>query len=414
GISNSVAALKWVMEHLNDEWQQQASSGISLFGQRSEYRQHISGAVLQSIEQRPWRAVLRIWPHLSVWRAFPPPADPELARGVRYLGLADSPFGSGQAETDNLLLRCRVAPSWFGDLHEPQQTLLVGEIDSGKTATALLLAYDSLRKRDAFPVYYPITPDDLQLDDLASVLTHTLIHYLAVTPSDFLKQKVAGRAAIAHLLARYVPTNLSLHLHQAGLPSTGDGAKMIKEIENLTRSSSFDDPLPDGELLVLLSEARPRGFQYTVVLLDVQEQAGKDESVLPSQYLESLLNLNDALARIGVFIKAFLPDTFQEHLRQQNDRPFVTLDWSKNDLSSLLESRLKQFGDDTLAAWCDPREGDLSPDSRLVRAAQGTPSGLICMGNELLRHIGQKQRLLTARDLNDILGPLPQLDETES
>ncbi len=414
GVSNSVAALEWVIECLDDEWQQQAFDGISLLGRRPQYRRHIGGAVLQNIERRPWCAVLRIWPHLSVWCDFAPSVDPELVKGVRYLGLSGSPFGPGQAEIDNLLPRCRVAPPWLEDLHQARQTLLVGGVGSGKTATALLMVYDSLQRRDAFPVYYPAAPGDLQMDDLASVLTHTLIHYLAVTPSGFLKQRVAGRAAIAHLLARYAPTNLSLRLHQAGLPSTGDGAEMLKEIEYLTQDNSFEEPLPGDELLALLSEARPRGFQYTIILLDVQEQAGgDDEGASSDKYLESLLELSDKLARIGLFVKAFLTDTFRERLRQQSDRLTVALDWSEDDLSELLENRLKQFGDDTLAAWCDPREGELSPDDRLVSAAEGTPGGLIHKGNELLQRIGQTGRRLRARDLDDVLGPQPDEDEVD-
>lgn len=48
-------------------------------------------------------------------------------------------------------------------------------------------------------------------------------------------------------------------------------------------------------------------------------------------------------------------------------------------------------------------ESPSSPDQRLVRAAGGTPGGLIRRGNDLLRRIGQRQRLLTARDLDEIL-----------
>ena len=407
GPEHSGDVLLWAVEQLDDEWRQKASNGVSLLVQQPEYRQYITGAVLQAIEQRPWRAILQAWSHVSLWRGFPPAADPELARGLRYLGLKSNPFGSGQAETDTLLRKSRIAPPWLEDLHGPRSALLVGGPGSGKTATALLLAYDNLQRHDAFPVYYPATPDALRLDDLAQVLAQTLPRYLVIVPAGFLKRAVAGRSAIAHLLARYVSPNLALCFHQAGLPSTGED-KLLREIEDLTHGCSFQKPLTDNELLALLSEARPRGFQYTIMLLDVQRQTDEGENTSSEQCLQSLLDLSDALARVCVFIKIFLPDTFQKSLRRaQLPLEPTQLQWSNDDLFRLLKNRLKQFGDETLVAWCDPREGYLSPDSRLVRAAQGTPGGLIRKGNELLRRIGQTQHRLTVDDLDDVLGYYP-------
>jgi len=413
GARDSVYALLWARENLDDDWRQKAFAGIQQFGRRSEYRQHIPGEVLLDAEQSSWRAILRPWPHVSPWRGFPPSADPELAKGLRFLRLESSPFGSGEAETDTLLLTCRVAPPWLGDLRGPRPALLVGAPGSGKTATALLLAYDDLRERETFPVYRPITSGALRLSEVARVLAQTLLCYLATTPADFLKREVAGRGAIAHLLIRYAPPNLALCFHQAGLPFTGE-RKLLQEIDGLTQCCSFRKPLTDNGLLALLGEARPRGFRYTTFLLDVQTEIDEGEDTSSDRYLQSLLDLSDRLARVAVFVKAFLPGTFQQALRRARLPEPVSLEWSDDDLSMLLEDRLKQFGDETLAAWCDPREGDLSPDSRLLNAAQGTPGSLMRKGNELLRRIGQTQRLLTARDLDEVLGPAPaQPDEAE-
>jgi hypothetical protein len=77
-------------------------------------------------------------------------------------------------------------------------------------------------------------------------------------------------------------------------------------------------------------------------------------------------------------------------------QPLEALKWSDDDLFALLKNHLAQFGDETLAAWCGAREGDLSPDSHLVSAAKGTSGCLIHKGNELLRRIGHTQHLLTA------------------
>jgi hypothetical protein len=181
---------------------------------------------------------------------------------------------------------------------------------------------------------------------------------------------------------------------------------MLQEIETLAQDNACQESLSDGELLALLGEARPHGFRYTMLLLDVQERAGKTNIDL-----QTLLDLSAALARVGVFTKIFLPSTFQKQLHKQRKRlslDWIVLQWSDDNLSTLLKRRLAQFGKDTLASWCDP--GCPSPDRRLICAAQGIPGGLIRKGNELLRCVGRNQRLLTARDLDKILGP-PWTDE---
>jgi hypothetical protein len=293
--------------------------------------------------------------------------------------------------------------------------LIAGAPGSGKTATALLLAYEGLRDRDAFPIYYPVTWGEasllpsLQLDKIAQVYVRTLLGYLASTPRAFLEQKGACKAAIAHLLARYIgnDTYLALRLHQAGLPHMGDGARILREIESLIQGGSFQKPLADDELLVLLGGACPYGFRYMMLLLDVQERASVGEVVSSDACLRRLIGLIDILARIGIFVKAFLPDVTLDRLGGQLSVKPLLLEWSDSDLLGLLERRLTRLGIDSLAAWCDPEARALSPDSWLVSAAQGTPGGLIRKGNELLRCIGQNHRHLTAQDLDDILGSLP-------
>ena len=419
---SSVVTLEWAREHLDDYWQHKAWDGLLLLiRQCSEYRGIISSGVLQAIEQRRWHAVLRVWLHLSLWRGFPPATDSEVASSLRCLGLESSPFGSGQAETDTLLLTCRVDSPWFEELRKPQPALLTGVGGSGKTATALLLAYDGLHNQDAFPVYYPVTSGSFELDEIARTLAQTLLHYLAVSPAGFLKRGVTGKSAIAHLLARYACPNLALRFHQAGLPCIGDGAKVFREIETLIQGSLFQGPLSDGELLALLSEARPYGFRYTMILLDVQEQIGSDEGTASDSSLRPLLDLSEALARIGVFVKTFLPDTFQEVLGQHSDQllvELISLQWSEKDLFSLLDKRLETVKTANNERF--EQVGLASAEAKVVfrehmKAAQGTPGGLIRKGNELLRRIGRTQRRLTAQDLDDILGPLPaQSDEAES
>lgn len=431
----SAKALEWAKECLDDEWQQKALNGLLLLGTYPEYRQHIASRALQDIEQGPWHAIFRAWPHISFWRGLPPPTDPETAKGLDYLGLKSNPFGSEEAEADTLLLTCTVDPPWLEELHTPQPAVLTGPLGSGKTATALLLARDSLQEQDAFPVYYPAALGDLRLERFAQALAKTLLHYLVVTPVGFLKCRVAEKTAMACLVARHTCSSLPICLHRAGLPLAGDGAKMLKEIELLVQDGSPHKILTDEELLTLLSKARPHGFQHTMLLLDVHEQAGKSKDTVLDLRLQSLLDLSDRLMRVGVFIKAFLPDAFQEPLERRGVIPTLVQWLDKDssgegrDLSTLLENYLKQAGEVNLTAWCNMRdlqdnyvqqsgrdamtawyevtEGEASPNNRLLKAARGTPGGLIHKGKELLRHIGREQRHLMARDLDMILGPLP-------
>lgn len=412
GYQRSVEALEWTYKELDDDLRSQALMRLVLLNRQPGYRRYIANDTLRILEETRQCAALRAWPHLSLWRDLPLPITGCAAKGLEYLGRENSPFGSGQAETDTLLLKRQIAvsPPWLAFLQEPRPVLFIGSSGSGKTASALLTVYDNFKKgKNGFPVYFPITYSIPELNEVAKVTAKTLLHYLAAVPAAFLKCSTDKRSAIAHLLVRYMHPKLTLRFHQAGLPRGGEGSKVLKEIEGLTQKSSFQDPLADYDLLALLSQARPRSFRYSIVLLDVQEKV--DETGVAT-----LFKMSDALARGGVFVKSFLPDTslVREQIDQLSIEP-IELHWSDDLLLELLGNYLQNFGDDSLAAWCDPElrarglapENFLSPDERLVRAAEGTPGGLIRKGNELLCCIGQNQHALTASDLDDILGPLP-------
>lgn len=421
----SVRALEWGLEHLDDEWKQKAAYGLVLLGQHPEHRPQASGQALQGVQQRFWRAILRPWPHISLWREFPAPVSAEVLQGLSYLGVESIPFGSGEAETDTLLLRCRVDPPWLPKLRQPVPAFVTGAPGSGKTATALLLAHDSLREQNAFPVYFPASLDEMELLRVAQVLARTLVCYLAVAPESFLKCGVAEKTAMAYLLARSERSDLPFRFHQAGLPRTGDGLKMLQEIEALAPEASLREPVTDQDWLALLGEARPYGFRCTILLVDIRQPTGGKG--VTGVALRPLLELSEELARIGVFVKAFLPAPFRLPLQECGVTP-VPLQWSVRDLSTLLENYLKRAGEDNLNAWCDLRdlqghyvqqtggdantawcevtEGEASPKARLIRSAQGNPRVLIRKGNELLERVGVTGHLLEAQDLDEILGTL--------
>lgn len=413
GLSETAAALEWGYKRLDEDWRLKVREPLLNLSRRPEYSPFVTSTIIQNIQDKPWHAILQRWPHISLWRDAPLLVDIEIERALRFLRLQGCPFGLTQAETDILLLACRVDLPRLRDLRATRSAMVIGAAGSGKTATALLLVYDSLRSHDRFPVYYPVelvaTKLSAQLDGVARALSKTLLNYLAVRPREFLKRDVAGRAVIAHLFGRYIGTGnyLALLLHEAGLPEVGDGLEMLEGIERLAKDASFTTSLNDSEVLVRMSEAYPQGFQHALVLMDVQ-QHGSNGAVVTAEFVDTLLDLRNRLARVGVVVKIFLPDLFQGLLPEAGVQPSVRLEWGDEELLELLKNRLAKFGDDSLAAWCDPEARSRSPDERLVNAAQGTPGGLIEKGNELLRRIGQTQRLLTEEDLSEILGPLPE------
>lgn len=398
GSDESAKALKWAYDHLDDEWRQRIPERAVRLGQ--------SGAdIVREMNNMLWNAILRPWTGISLWRNLPPTIEPGVAEGLDILGLENNPFGPECAEKDTLLLASRVDPPGWEDLSKPQPVFAIGEAGSGKTAAALLIAYDALYgpTRDVFPVYYPVagTPD---LWGVARALAQTLLCYLALMPDAFLRCPVSGRTAMSHVMVLCVPPDLASQFHLAGLPSTGKGKEVLSQIEELAQGRTFQQSLNDDDLVTLLGDARPHGFRFTTLLTDMQGTGGA------SLEAETLIGLSERLAQVGVFIKAFLPDSFRAHLESRG-LLFVTLRWEDDLLHKLLEARLKSVGAQVaydpragekaslLGTWCDLREGDLSLDSRLIQAAHGTPRGLFDKGNALLRRIGERGRPLRRADL---------------
>ena len=210
--SRPAHVLEWTLENLDDDWRQKTWQGFLSLSNLPAYAIHIDGRRLQQAQQRQWVQILRCSPQISLWHRLPPTPDMALASGLCYVGLQVPPFGNAVAETDSALLKTRISPNWWKDIHLLETALYTGDKGAGKTATALWMAYDArTADQPAFPVYWRGTPDQLQFEALARSLAHTLLHYLAVTPEDFLKSSIGRKASMAHLLGRYfAPAGLSL------------------------------------------------------------------------------------------------------------------------------------------------------------------------------------------------------------
>ncbi len=391
----------------DEEWQGQIRA---LLGHPELQRLNL----LEALEGEPLKAILGLHPDLALWPPFHPRPGPEVEQGLRALDMPASPFGPGIAEKDTLLMSHGVdLPMHVMErLRAPEPVLLSGPSGSGKTGVALLSVRTSLLGRHSFPVYCRPAVGELpgwRLEDVARATARTLLRYLAVTPSAFLQREIEGKAAIAYLLARFVGAGADLvpHFQRAGLPSVGPGRQMLAELEPLTQSASASLSLGEGDLLMLLGEARPHGFSHMTIWLDVQ--VGEDQQgATCDDGLSVLLGLLTTLERRGVLVKAFLPaEVFKKPLRHLGKKAPVEpipLEWSGDELRHLLVRRLARFGYDSLAAWCIPGETVPDADQRLVERANGSLRRLMELGNALLRRIGQRGNKLTAADLDQVLG----------
>jgi hypothetical protein len=213
---------------------------------------------------------------------------------------------------------------------------------------------------------------------------------------------------MSHLLARYFAPRLDYHFRMAGVPEVGDGTQMVQEIERLAQSAPTDASLSENELLNLLRQARPRPFDATLILLDVQSTPQD-----PRPWGRRLSTWCERLGHAGVFVKMFMPPTqasAMTTLTKSLGIPHYNLTFSPANLTAILEQRLKHSGENALREWCDPVIRPSLPDLDvwIVHAAEGKPGRMFRLGNELIRRIGQKQALLTLDDLIDILGDPPE------
>jgi len=405
GIEQVQNSLWWCWRRLDKEWQRQIVDLLLVMTPTYQF------TFPELVEQRLWKSMLRVWTDLALWPPFKPRMGGEVEHGLQVLGLSTSPFGPGRAEEDTLLIPCRVNLPVMERLRTPKPALVVGPSGSGKTATALLFVLDALRKRDTFPVYWRSSSTKLvsmRVANVAQAIAQTLLSHMAVEPTAFREHEIEGKAAIAHLVARYLGTgaDLALRFYQAGLPQVGTGHQVMEEIGALVRDVSFDTSIGEDELLMLLAEARLYGFPHTTVLLDVQTDDAQGRTV-SNACLSSFLGLLTTLERRGVFVKAFLPaEAFEEPLQRLGEGVTVEqirLAWSPDELRQMLSNRLALFDYDSLVQWCVPGGVDLKPDERLVKRAAGSPRRLVELGNALLQRIGRTGSKLTAYGLNQAL-----------
>ncbi len=379
--SKQIDAFRWAYDHLDEDWQSRAATALIGLGE-----------AVPEWTDKAWFAILGIWPEVTLGKGLISIPDRCILLGLHYLGLGINPFGSEKAEMD--LPKAWVTPTWWKELASLSGGLFFTVPGGGRTAAAILLTYDALLNRTAFPVYCRVATARLDLEDLARWTAQAIARYISLFPASFTECPPGTKAAIKRLLSGYLSTDPLLYLQQAGLPSVREGRKVAEEFRAyLPGPPSL--PLSQPDLLILLSQARPAVFPRTLILVDVQRGL-ETKSVLPYFYA-----LSDLLARAGVILQVFLAVS-------PSDNPPMYgkfLEWSDDDLHDLLRRRLSLFSsDETLDTWCDLRVWKSpSAEERLVAAAAHNPRRLIRLGNALLRRIGERALRLQPEDVDEVL-----------
>jgi hypothetical protein len=394
GTGITAQSLIWAWRILDENWQQQI-------------RPMLDEPLLKKIEASQWQAILKPWRQICFWKSGYSSTSPDVAKALELLELQRNPFGSEQAEQDELLFETWV--DWAWPLETPQTQIIVGKQGSGKTALALGTVRASVCAKTAFPIYVSDCPTEptrrAQLNHLARATARTLLHFVAFYPRSFLEQDIASRSAIAYLLGVYIGVgkDLSLQFQKAGLEPIGEGKRMLQELERLLLGASLTLP-PEDEMIAMLSTARPHGFPYTIILADLPEVSPITASTLDDT-ARALLDLSTSFHGEPLYLKIFLP-TELNALALNND--VIRLEWSEKQLQTLLGNRLGIAVVKSLNAWCNPEAANSDPDQHLIQAAQGLPGRLIYLGNKLFARLAAHSDYpkITVQDLDDVLGKL--------
>ncbi len=387
----------------------------------------VDSDLLVVLEKRYRSSVVKVWPQMTYWQ---PIETPDLAANedVKYKNLRRtiSPFGTPKAEHDGFIVQSHyvkfkdstVKENYlYDEITRDYPIIILGKGAWGKTASAIWLLEQAINRKitalkgtnnpPIFPVYCPI---DIKgnLNDIATSFSLAILNYLAFEPTGFFQRSEVGKSSIAHLLSTYVASsgNLTLRFREAGLPKTGIGAELNEEITSLMQGIDLLAPIKEVDLLKLLSESFPFGFEKTWFILDFQ---GELESNKPDT-VKNCLDLLQKIGQAGIITKSFMSYK-KDYIRDFVNTPVPVreLKWQYDDLKGLIELRTGLTGmGSSISEWCEPDarypRSPFAPEKRLINASGGTPRGVIQKANQLLKRIGEKQSSLSVDDLDEILG----------
>ncbi len=332
------------------------------------------------------------WP--ALWSSTErPQANRKVSGWLKDVSLDFNPFGPEVAEHDPYL-------PWYitQTVYEAAQTtgamIVTGAPGVGKTATALMLAYDcghppaNPRTAGTFPVYCAprLASTTTQkgrstLYPLVRTTTRELLTYLSLRPEGLLNLPTYRRDAIRRLLTLvYAGSEALLSFELGRLPIT-----VQKALALTPPLKGMDQPphLHDEEWLALLPETLPAGFDHYLWLVDAPDHVIPDLPDTLSINLSQLMDWAIYLPSIDIHLKLFISEQKLERLTIPAGIYIVHLEWKDKDLKQMLDDRVRQAGVDSLMALCGPSV-ETNCEEKLIQAAQSSPRRLIQLGNALI------------------------------
>jgi hypothetical protein len=350
-----------------------------------------------------------------------------------------NPFAALTAEKDSLLFwlpgvneylsprTVEQKPRWYKEWREKyrnagdtrQTSYVIGEQGAGKTAAALLTAYEVVvglgegnePPGSVLPIYWPLSLVDndiaSQLRQFARIFARSVAVYYAMNPQSYLKSDIRRQKTIAYLFAQCIgkDAELELFFYQNRLRSSRLPDEFLKQIESHTQGiqSQGLSHLPTEDLLQLLSNALPSTFQHLDVLIDVQHN-----EPLSNTEAKSIQSLVETIASISRQVHGFLPSTPgpEQHLPKGS---IVHIKWTDNEVREMLRERLLVIDATlgTLNVLCDHRDVNIEDATqRIIEASRLSPRRLMYIGQQLINRIEEHGRLLLQDDIDAILGSL--------
>jgi hypothetical protein len=358
---------------------------------------------------------------LDLWPSASPTEPQEVVKWLsESVELAFNPFSPELAELDPRLKDYYTRGNIFKSIGGRRPTLVLGQAGSGKTAAALLLAYDCEdpplrpREQNIFPVYWSPnllnTDNDSFLLKVACLTAQAITRYVAHRPDGFLKLSKPRRYGIVRLLSAFVtsPEQLESELQQAG-NAWGTPEHLINEVVALYQEVAHEQCL--GNLPDLLADALPESFDALYFILDLPTTALLHSKEATVKNIRHFLDFTIPLASRGIYLKLFLPKELQTSLDIPSIYNIVTLTWGLDDLQEMINNRISVASSGkkpSLTALCDPGVPKApSLSERLAKAADGSPRRLLHLGNELITaHVQRAPQVpnLSVEDITSVLG----------
>jgi len=431
GSRNEIGiAIEWAIgdSELPREYKLKAVSFL-----QSTYKIIDYGYSLEYLEQLHWSSLLHSWSTISFWR------QRQSFIRSRTLTIGENAFVSKSAEGDPFLFPPgqtnsgwitytsqppKLRPEWYKELRHrmqyPRPVYVVGDRGFGKTAAALMLAWDELLARpggrylpsSTFSVYSPyrIAPTaDSFLKQYALAYAKTLMGYLAATPYEFLQAPRNQQSAMAMLLVcclgsvNELRAQFSQH-RMRRIPMPTRFFEVLKQnVAGISPVRLNLTTVDTERLLSLLLDAVPHSVIRRIPLVDIQLSDTVTQKILP--LLDDLIPTLNRLAENGMGATVFVPRSLVDQILLPNDPMFPA--WRYDEIAQLLGNRLsavtrtQQFD---LSIFCDFRSIDSIEEiqKRVIETSHMLPGRLIEIVQHFIRRIERTNTLLDQKEINDI------------